>query len=231
MRRSRFVRDSTVPALETIATRSPKARAVIINIPGYRGEIRGFNNKYGKIGAMLSARNIGAFVLMPNRVHEFQNDYTVMVRDLEAVIDSVSRSTSTLCAVDEADIYLMGTSAGGAGVAAIAGHFPRVKKILLVAPAFSRENRYRDIVEKSMANYAGEMSIVVGKNDTITGPDEAQEYLSCAQRVARKRFEIIPDCDHQFKGERNGMILSKAPLWAFAGEKTFPSPEGGLKLY
>ena len=32
-------------------------------------------------------------------------------------------------------------------------------------------------------------------------------------------------------GETNGKIMSKAPLWAFAGDETFPSPEGGIELY
>ena len=42
---------------------------------------------------------------------------------------------------------------------------------------------------------------------------------------------MIPNCNHQFFGEANGKIMSKAPLWAFAGDTTFPSPEGGKKLY
>jgi hypothetical protein len=29
----------------------------------------------------------------------------------------------------------------------------------------------------------------------------------------------------------NGKILSKAYLWAFAGDDGFPSPEGGVPLY
>jgi hypothetical protein len=29
----------------------------------------------------------------------------------------------------------------------------------------------------------------------------------------------------------NGKILSKAYLWAFAGDDGFPSPEGGVLLY
>ena len=44
---------------------------------------------------------------------------------------------------------------------------------------------------------------------------------------------MIPNCDHQFKGEVNGRIMSQAPFYAFAtGDKpAFPDPNGGIKLY
>ena len=41
----------------------------------------------------------------------------------------------------------------------------------------------------------------------------------------------VPHCGHSFAGEANGRILSKAYLWAFAGDDSFPSPEGGVPLY
>src|SRR3989344_1351842 len=46
-----------------------------------------------------------------------------------------------------------------------------------------------------------------------------------------RHLVVLPNCDHQFRGRVNGQIMSKAPLWAFAGEATFPSPEGGTVLY
>lgn len=218
-------------AIQTIAIPSPSARAVIINIPGYKGDIHGFNGKYDKIGAMLAARGVGAFVEMPNRLHLFDNDPKSIIDDLAVVITSVSHETRELCAAEHADIYLMGTSVGGAAVAAVAGRFAQVKKILLVAPALPPEPGTQAIVYKSIAGFAGEISVVVGDKDTVTGSEDASFYADVALNAKHRRFEVIPDCDHQFTGETNGMILSKAPLWAFAGEMTFPSPEGGLKLY
>lgn len=41
----------------------------------------------------------------------------------------------------------------------------------------------------------------------------------------------IPDCDHQFRGRRNGRIMSQAPLRAFAGLTPFPHDSAGLDLY
>lgn len=35
---------------------SPKARAIIVNVPGYRGDIDGYNRKYRTLGAHLAAR-------------------------------------------------------------------------------------------------------------------------------------------------------------------------------
>jgi hypothetical protein len=41
----------------------------------------------------------------------------------------------------------------------------------------------------------------------------------------------VPACGHGFAGETNDRILSKAYLWAFAGDDSFPSPDGGVPLY
>jgi hypothetical protein len=38
------------------------------------------------------------------------------------------------------------------------------------------------------------------------------------------------ECDHGFTGVTNGKILSKAYMWAFGGDTSFPSPNGGLVL-
>jgi hypothetical protein len=41
----------------------------------------------------------------------------------------------------------------------------------------------------------------------------------------------VPASGHGFAGETNDRILSKAYLWAFAGDDSFPSPDGGVPLY
>jgi len=214
----------------TIVTKSEKAHAIIINIPGLKGDIHGYNNKYQKIGTMLAARGTGAFVQMPNRMRD-KEDFATAVDDLASVIQSTLREAREMCATAHPDLYLMGVSAGGAAVAAVAGRFAQVKKILLIAPALYEDHPFYEMVAQSVKNYAGEIWIAVGEKDEVTGPSAAYKYYKLALNAKRREFELIQHCDHQFTGTENGQILSKAPLWAFAGETTFPSPEGGLELY
>ncbi len=56
-------------------------------------------------------------------------------------------------------------------------------------------------------------------------------FSKWATKAKLRKVVTVPDYDHQFTGETNGRILSKAYLWAFKGDETYPSPEGGIKLY
>lgn len=217
--------------IQTIATPSPQARAIVINIPGYQGSIHGRDHKYDKIGQMLAARGIAACVQMPNRLHEFGGDELSLAHDVSTVIRTVLSEARELCATERADIYLMGTSAGGAAMAAVSGHFEQVKKILLIAPAYPTDSDAVRMLEKNLGSFAGELYIACGANDAVVGIKPSVRYSELAKGANPNRLEIIPNCGHEFEGETNGKILGKAPLWAFAGDDTFPSPEGGLALY
>jgi dienelactone hydrolase len=168
---------------------------------------------------------------MPNRMHEFANNPLSLVQDLSTAVRTAQSEARELCATEDPDICLMGTSAGGAAVAAVSGHFEQVKKILLVAPAYPHDRDARELIEKSLGTFTGEVYIAIGDQDTVVGTDAAYVYRSLAKRASQCRVEIIPDCGHQFEGTTNGRIISKAPLWAFAGDESFPSPDGGLALY
>jgi hypothetical protein len=70
----------------------------------------------------------------------------------------------------------------------------------------------------------------VGDHDAV-GPEGGKKYERAFTNAAKKELVVISGCDHQFQGTRNGQIMAKAPLWAFAGDTSFPSPEGGVVLY
>jgi hypothetical protein len=59
----------------------------------------------------------------------------------------------------------------------------------------------------------------------------AMALRSFARRASGVHAHGVPNCDHGFSGEMNGRIFGKAYLWAFAGDGSFPSPEGGVHLY
>ena len=115
-----------------------------------------------------------------------------------------------------------------ADVAAVAGDYPAVKKILLIAP--SGDAGTKNIVN-GLAKFHGTVSITAGDRDRVVGAQGGERLMGATTGTEAKQLVIVPDCDHQFQGRRNGMILSKAPGWAFWGDMTYPSPDGGTVLY
>ncbi len=216
------------PAFDVIVHPCPEASAIIINIPGLNSAIDGYHNKYRKIGAMLTERGVGAYIQMPNFAHLYK-DRGLLIEDVVATI-RYAKKTGGLCGAEVPDIYLSGTSVGAVAAAAAASK-PGVKKILLLAPAYTTHRSVMNRIQLALSKFKGELYIAIGEQDEFYAAKNHTRYTHIAQRATKKQVVVIPDCDHYFKGKRNGMILSKAPLWAFAGDTTFPSPQGGLELY
>ncbi len=205
-----------------------RAKAVIINYPGFRGDIDGYNLKYRHLGEWLVQKRVGAFIQMPN-IHRQDEPYEKsVIADLRAVVRHVIQIAPDIASSPEPIIYLMGFSAGASAVAAVASEYQPIKKILLMAPSGDASP---ERVRASLERFRGEVYIAIGEHDEVVGPDAGARFLSLVKRASRKELVTIPCCCHQFRGIRNGMIMSKAPLWAFAGDDTFPSPEGGHVLY
>ena len=86
-------------------------------------------------------------------------------------------------------------------------------------------------MKKGLAKFRGDVYIAVGDREEVVGPEAGKTFYDLATAARVRKLVIVPNCNHQFFGEANGKIMSKAPLWAFAGDTTFPSPEGGKVLY
>jgi len=92
-------------------------------------------------------------------------------------------------------------------------------------------NAGQEAVERGLGKFTGEVYVAIGDSDEVVGPQAGQTFYDLATSAKLKKLEVISNCNHKFFGEANGRIMSKAPLWAFAGDTTFPSPDGGKKLY
>ncbi len=200
--------------------------AIIINYPGYGGTIDGYNNKYRTLCSHLAAQKIGACVQMQNTVWQDEAYEISAVADLWTVRDYAMKNALVLTGVPHPALYLMGFSAGAGAIAACA-HVLGASKILLINPA----DNVGEAIRCGLPRYIGEVWIAVGDKDEVIGDETGVRYFDLAQNATRKVLQVIPDCDHQLTGKRCGKILSKAPLWAFAGDTSFPSPEGGIELY
>jgi dienelactone hydrolase len=201
---------------------------IIVNYPGITGDIDGYNNKYSKQADFIQEKGIGAVVRMGNPVYDKLPYPQGMIDNFRYVIDHCLSHGKELSGKAKPVFYLMGFSAGASTIAAVAGDYSAVEKILLMAPSGDAGQK---ATEKGLAKFEGEVYIAVGARDEIVGPEAGQIFYDLATAARVRKLVIVPNCDHQFRGERNGRIMSKAPLWAFAGDNSFPSPEGGKKLY
>lgn len=198
---------------------------IILNYPGITGDIDGYQNKYGKLADILQRNQVGAVVRMGNEY--FRGPYPeTMIDNFKFVLEHCLANSVKFSGSNKPILYLMGFSAGASTIAAVASSYPQVQKILLVAPSGDAG----EYVEK-LKDFRGEVYIAIGDQDEVVGVEAGQFFYDLATNAKSRELVVIPKCDHQFRGETNGRIMSKAPLWAFAGDKTFPSPENGEKLY
>jgi dienelactone hydrolase len=203
------------------------ANAVVINYPGYNGNIDGYAQKYEKLACRIVEKDVAAVVRMGNEDRLGFLYEESLIGDLRVTIEYVIGNAAKMCATSTPDIYLMGFSAGAGAVAAVAAEYPAVKKILLIAPAGDAGNR--NIA--NLAHFQGEVYVTVGAWDEVVGMHAGEYFMELAKAATKKNLVIVPRCDHQFRGKKNGMVLSKAPLWAFCGDTTYPSSDGGVALY
>jgi pimeloyl-ACP methyl ester carboxylesterase len=206
----------------------PESNIIIINYPGYEGDIDGYQGKYRTLADVLRRKGIGAVIRMGNHYrHGFLYERSV-VADLKATIEYALANAESMCSTREPDLYLMGSSAGAGAIAIVAADYPQIKKVLLLAPSVDAG---RVAIEEAFPKFQGEVYITVGEHDECVGRQAGDYFLGLATRATKKTLVIIPNCDHQFQGVVNGKIMSKAPFWAFANDESFPSPEGGVVLY
>lgn len=204
-----------------------EANAIVINYPGYNGSIDGYSRKYEKIANFIVKNDVAAVVRMGNEDRLGFLYEESLIDDLRAVIDHILLHAADICATANPEIYLMGFSAGAGAIAAVAADYPSVKKILLIAPAGDASNEN----VSNLARFSGEVYVVIGQWDEVVGVNAGTIFIDMANATSQKKLITIPYCDHQFRGTHNGMVLSKAPLWAFAGDTTFPASRGGIILY
>ena len=210
-----------------VAVHKANSGKIIINYPGAGGHIDGYNNKYLTLADCMQ-NSIGAVVRMGNQKVLGLN-YSQLLRDnLKAVIEYSISNAFEICGSHKPILYLMGSSDGAGAISAVAYLYAEIEKILLYAPSFGAG---REDINKGLKQYRGDLYIVIGNKDFVVGQGNGQIFKDLAEVSRISQLEIIPDCDHQFRGKTNGKILSKAPFWAFDNDGTFPSPEGGIELY
>jgi hypothetical protein len=174
------------------------SRKIIINVPGYNGDIDGYAEKYKKLANLLQDQNVGAVV----RTGNFFRDKYLPDYNLRTALEYSQDNALEICGKENPEIMLMGFSAGASAIAAVACEYPQVSKILLQAPSGDMPT------VKNLRKFTGEVVIVNGEDDEVVGSGAGPLFYSFAESAKKRELFMIPDCDHQFRGEKNGRIMS-----------------------
>lgn len=199
---------------------------IIINVPGYNGVIDGYGQKYKILAHHIQSQELAAVVRTGNHLGE---GYPPDI-NLNAALEYAKQHAWEICGEPEPEILLMGFSAGASAIAARAHEHPQVARILLFAPS---TNMPISLIKDGLEKFKGDVYIVVGEDDDVVGPETGQYFYDLATGASSRKLFVIADCDHQFRGEKNGRIISQAPFYAFreGAKSLFPDPRGGIKLY
>ena len=217
---------------------------LIIQAPGTGEPKEGAGNRFVRLAECLQSRSIATFVTFNPPTPDGQFDHPdepysyrgaswnrIYVEGMAYLVEHCLNNAEALCGAKEPEVCLAGFSSGGSVVVTVSPFFAAVKKILLVST-------YDSVSVGSMGwyylsglrRYTGEIYVTYGEEDAPAGM-LAMTVPAMARSASAVHARAVPHCGHSFAGETNGRILSKAYLWAFAGDDSFPSPDGGVPLY
>jgi len=231
--------DQEVPYGVPVTAYPTTSGVIIVNAPGAGEPKDGRADRYMKIGRHLQENGVGTMVTHRAPLPDAQMKYPdepysyrdaswnrISVEAMVHVIDYCKEHAEELCGSASPRIHLSGFSAGGSVCGAVAFAYPEIARLLLI----STYDSVGDYFYAGMRQFTGEVYLAYGSGDVMAG-FLAYAMNFTAPELKALKVAMVPDCDHGFRGATNGRILSKAYLWAFAGDESFPSPEGGLELY
>jgi len=194
-----------------------RSSAILINSPGLGSPKDGENNKFKKIATRIQKAKIASVIRYQSSLSDFAfkkvNMEALLMDNLRAVVNYALSEAQSICDSNVPELFLAGHSAGASTSAAIAFEYPQVSKILLIAPSADIDPH---LLRRSLSKFLGELYIVSGEKDYVISPDAAKTLGEWATRAKTKRIVIVPNCDHDFSGEKNNRTLSEAYLWALS---------------
>ena len=201
-----------LPPLE-LAIHPNKSGKIVVASPGANNPIDGFGEDCGygiqqSIGAAVRTANRFPSDLQGQLGDKFRRFCGKVVKDtIRGAIRYSLEHAEEISGSKEPELYLVGYSAGGSGVAAVAHEFPQAGKILLMAPS---GDTGQDAFE-GIAKYQGHVTVLVGGEDHLL--NGGIRYFMSAEKARSRCIRIIKGCGHQFTGHHDQ--FDQAPLWAF----------------
>jgi len=197
---------------------------ILVHMPGCEETADGYGMKYRTLATFLQEKELCAVVRMDNQERDYHPYEQTLHDDLRFVIDYALKNSERISGSTKPELYLMGFSGGAEAVGVVAHEFP-VSKILLMGPGLVSEVFFP--LKEGLGKFLGEVYIAQGEQDHVRS---GRFFYNMATHAKKRELAIVPNCDHQFRHEVNDRVYSKAPFWAIAGDTSFPSPEGGIRL-
>jgi dienelactone hydrolase len=228
-----------VPYEIPVSAYPTQSGVIVVNAPG-AGELKdGRMGKYDTLARHLQERGVASFVTQnppqpdaqlkyPGEPYSFRDASwnAIAVESMAHAVDYALENARAICGNPSPVVYLSGFSAGGSTAGAVAHRYAEVKRLLLVSAYDSVGDPFYD----GIGMFTGDLYVAYGALDLVAKMlAHMMQYLAAS--VGGLHVREAPDFDHGFRGPDAGRVLSNAYLWAFAGEDSFPSPEGGLALY
>ena len=204
---------------------------VVINYPWYNWEADGFVGKYVTLWNHLRDK-VWAFVRTDNFPVNNIDYSRKALWQIRSIVDYTLENSEDVAGVpkDDLEIYLMWFSAWAWAMAAISSFYAQVSKILLMAPAWW--NVWAWPIQEWLSQYTWECYIATWEDDDVVWRNAWDYFSEVAQNASLVENVTIPDCDHQFRWERNGKIMSSLTLRAFDSQLPFIVTENKwIKLY
>lgn len=181
------------------------SRGIAIIYPGANGSKDGYMDKYKKMAENLVEERICAVLRVPNTYH-IGNGWTT---GLEMAIEYAIKHAVEVCMGNELQqIFLIGHSAGAGAISLVASAYEQVTKLVLTSPApLRRHNK----IEHMIGEFKGGVYVAIGEEDRVVPRDEAKDFYNLAINSARRTLNIIPNCDHEWSGEKNLELFIRLP--------------------
>jgi pimeloyl-ACP methyl ester carboxylesterase len=182
--------------------------------------------KFAEVAAILQELEVASVILYQSSLGDFAfkkvNMEALLMDNLKTVLNYTLRESLRICGSNTPALFVAGHSAGASTATAVAPEYPQVTKMLLIAPSADIDPT---LIENSLSKYEGELYVVSGDKDYVVSPEAARAIAEWATKAKYRQVVTVPDCDHDFSGERNGMLFSKAYLWAFKSNGAVHSPK------
>ena len=209
-----------------LAIHDKSSDVIVVSMPGYSNELDGKRNRQLNLGNFIH-EHIGAVVRCDNFPVNNTRYELLLLDNIREVIKYALDNAEEICGKQNPDIYLRGHSAGGSAAAGIAYEFPQIKKVLLISPGGDIGS---EAIRKNLSEYQNELYVTGPIYDRYIGQNSARFFYNVAMRAKRREIHLLEDADHCFTGPLLSKVFSKAILWAFADDKTYPNPSGGIEL-
>lgn len=119
-------REETTIRFEVNIHNCPESNVIIINYPGYEGDIDDYQGKYRTLAELICRKGLGAVIRMSNQCRSGFLYEKSIVADLRATIDYALANAANICSAREPALYLMGFSAGAGAIAIVASDYPQI---------------------------------------------------------------------------------------------------------